>query len=88
MSAKTTGLEARAGALLARMQGHNAGLYQLSDLEIQGVLAEVLSIVQLSASYALSTDVLQRVDRILKQAVEEVSKVVENSIGNDASTPR
>jgi hypothetical protein len=76
--------ELRAKVLLKGIRRHNAGGTKMTEFEMRSVLKEVQAIVALSAAEALSGDVLRRVDRVLKQAVEEAGSVIEKTILDDA----
>ena len=74
-------LEARAEALLGRIQRHNRGLDSITALEVRSLLAEIQAIRRLNIAGSLP-EMLARVDRIMKQAVEEASRIVESASGH------
>ena len=77
MNKKKTDLEARAEALLKRIQRHNLGLDSLTALEVRSLLKEIRAIGKMNLAGALPDDVLARVDRIMQQAVQEARSIVE-----------
>jgi hypothetical protein len=80
MKSKAPDLELRAVALLKRIQRHNGRKEPLNGPEMGSVLKEVQAIVELSAADSQSADVVLRVDRILKQVIEEAGKSIGKSI--------
>ena len=76
MKREAPGLEARADALLKRLQRHNSGKHALADFEIRSVLKDVHAIGKMNLTESVSADVLERVDRTMKQAVTEAGKVI------------
>jgi len=82
MSPKKSDLEARAEALLKRIQRHNLGLDSLTAFEVRSLLKEILAIGKMNLAGALPDDALARVDRIMQQAVQEVRGIVEGASGH------
>ena len=82
MNQKTTGLEARAEALLKRIQRHNLGFDSLTEIEVRCLLKEIETVGNLNLAGSLPQDVLARVDRIMQQAVQEASNIVEGALGH------
>ena len=76
MKRKSPDLEARANALLKRLQRHNLGKQRLTELEIRSVIKDIQAIKKLNLSESLSSHVLERVDSKMKQAVAEASKLI------------
>ena len=81
MSPKKPDLEARAEALLKRIQRHNRGMDSLTALEVRSLLKEIRAIGKMSLSDTEPEDVLGRVDRIMQEAVKEASDIVAGALG-------
>ena len=69
MNAKNSDLEARAEALLQRIQRHNRGVDTLTASEVRSLLKEIRAIGEMNLARSLPDDILARVDRIMQQAV-------------------
>ena len=82
MSPKKPDLEARAEALLKRIQRHNRGMDSLTALEVRRLLEEIQVVGKLNLADSLPEDVLARVDRIMRQAVQEARSIVEGASGH------
>jgi len=82
MNPKKPDLEARAEALLKRIQRHKLGLDSLTALEVRSLLEEIRTIGKMNAAGSLPNDVLARVDRLMQQAVQETSSIVEGALGH------
>ena len=82
MNPKKPELEARAEALLKRIQRHNLGLDSLTALEVRRLLEEIQVVGKLNLADSLPEDVLARVDRIMRQAVQEARSIVEGASGH------
>ena len=76
MKRKTLDLQVRADALLKRLQLHNLGKRNLTEFEIRSVLKDIHAIGKMKLAESLSADVLERVDRTMKQALAEAGKVI------------
>jgi hypothetical protein len=77
MVKKTPDLEEKVEALLKRLQRHNLAEGLLSEFEIKSVLKQIRIIgAQNLAGYA-SHDTLERVSRIMEQAVAEAEKILQ-----------
>ena len=76
MNPKKTDLEARAEALLKRIQRHNLGMNSLTTSEVRSLLKEIRAIGKIILAGSLPNDVSARVDRIMQQAVQEASNIV------------
>jgi hypothetical protein len=76
MNPKEPDLEARAEALLKRIQRHNRGLDSLTAIEVRSLLKEIRSIGEMNLAGSLPGDVLARVDRIMQQAVQDARIIV------------
>ena len=81
MNPKKPDLEARAEALLKRIQRHKLGLDSLTALEVRSLLEEIRTIGKITVAGTLPNDVLGRVDRIMQQAVQETRSIVEGALG-------
>ena len=79
MNPKKTDLEARAEALLKRIQRHKRGVDSLTALEVRSLLKEIRAIGEMNLAGSLPDDVLARVDRMMRQAVKEASGIVEGA---------
>jgi len=82
MNPKKPDLEARAEALLKGIQRHNLGLDSLTALEVRRLLEEIQVVGKLNLADSLPEDVLARVDRIMRQAVQEARSIVEGASGH------
>ena len=82
MSAKSSDLESRAGALLKRIQRHNIGIDSLTAVEVRSLLEEIRAIRKMIVAGSLPDDVLARVDLIMKQAVQEASGILAGVLGH------
>jgi len=82
MSPKKPDLEARAEALLKRIQQHNRGMDSLTALEVRSLLKEIRAIGKMSLSDTEPEDVLGRVDRIMQEAVKEARSIIEAASGH------
>ena len=82
MNPKKPDLEARAEALLKRIQRHNLGFDSLTELEVHSLLKEIEAVGNLNLTGSASQDVLARVDRIMQQAVQEASNIVAGARGH------
>ncbi|HVQ61190.1 MAG TPA: hypothetical protein VMS53_03825 [Burkholderiales bacterium] len=76
------GLEARAEALLKRIQRHNLGNDPLTQFEIRSVLKEIQAIEKMNLAGSLPDDVLARVNWTMEQAVQEASSIVAGASGH------
>ena len=81
MNPKEPDLEARAEALLKRIQRHNRGLDSLTAIEVRSLLNEIRDIGRMNLAGSLTDDILARVDRIMQQAVREASGIVAGASG-------
>ena len=63
MNPKKPDLEARAEALLKRIQRHNRGMDSLTELEVQSMHKEIQAIGQMNHAGFCPDDVLARVDQ-------------------------
>ena len=86
MSPKKPDLEARAEALLKRIQRHNRGMDSLTALEVRSLLKEIQAIGKMNRAAALPSDVLVRVDQIMQQAIRETCSIVAGASGHRAKT--
>ena len=82
MNPETPDLEARAEALLKRIQRHNLGFDSLTELEVHSLLKEIEAVGNLNLAGSLPQDVLARVDRIMQQAVQEARNIVAGARGH------
>ena len=82
MNPKKTDLEARADALLKRIQRHNVGLDSLTTSEVRRLLKEVRAIGKMNLVGSLPDDVLARVGRIMQQALQEARIIVKGTSGH------
>ena len=82
MNPKKPDLESHAEALLKRIQRHNLGLDSLTALEVRRLLEEIQVVGKLNLADSLPEDVLARVDRIMRQAVQEARSIVEGASGH------
>ena len=82
MNPETPDLEARAEALLKRIQRHNLGFDSLTELEVRSLLKEIETVGNLNLAGSMPQDVLARVDRIMRQAVQEASNIVAGARGH------
>ena len=82
MNPKKPDLESHAEALLKRIQRHNLGLDSLTALEVRRLLEEIQVVGKLNLADSLPEDVLARVDRIMRQAVQETRSIVEGASGH------
>ena len=82
MNPKTPDLEARAEALLKRIQRHNLGFDSLTELEVHSLLKEIEAVGDLNQADSLPQDVLARVARIMQQAVQEARNIVAGARGH------
>mgnify|MGYP001197098462 CR=1 FL=1 len=74
---KKLSLEAKAEALLKRLQRYNLTRASLSEFEIKSVLKQIRIIgTQNLAGYA-SHATLERISRIMEQAVAEAKKILQ-----------
>ena len=71
-----SGLEARASALLKRLQRHNLGDEPLTQFEIKSVLKEIQTIGKMNLAGSLSTDVRTRIYWTMQRAVKEANKLL------------
>ena len=83
MNQKKTDLEARADALLKRIQRHNVGLDSLTTSEVRRLLKEIRAIGKMNLVGSLPDDVLARVGRIMQQALQEARIIVKGASGHD-----
>ena len=74
-------LEARAEAVLKRIQRHNLGTDPLNASEVRSLLKETRAIGKLTLCSSLPDEVLALVDRTLQKAVQEIS-IVERALGH------
>jgi len=81
MNPKKPDLEARAEALLKRIQRHNLGLDSLTALKVRSLLEEIRDIGRMNLAGSLPDDILARVHRIMQQAVREASGIVAEPSG-------
>ena len=81
MNAKNSDLEARAEALLQRIQRHNRGVDTLTASEVRSLLKEIRAIGEMNLARSLPDDILARVHRIMQQAVREASGIVAEASG-------
>ena len=88
MNAKKPDLEARAEALLKRIQRHNLGMDSLTALEVRSLLNEIRAIGQMNLTGSLPADVLARVSRTMERAVQEASSIVEGALGHGTKNRR
>jgi hypothetical protein len=82
MNPKKTDLEARAEALLKRIQRHNPGMNSLTTSEVRSLLKEIRAIGKMNLVGSLPDDVLARVRRIMQQAVQEARIIVKGASGH------
>ena len=82
MNQKKTDLEARADALLKRIQRHNVGLDSLTTSEVRRLLKEIRAIGKMNLVGSLPDDVLARVGRIMQQALQEARIIVKGASGH------
>jgi len=82
MNPKKTDLEARAEALLKRIQRHNLGMNSLTTSEVRSLLKEIRAIGKMNLVGSLPDDVLARVRRIMQQAVQEARIIVKGASGH------
>jgi hypothetical protein len=82
MNPKKTDLEARAEALLKRIQRHNLGMNSLTTSEVRSLLKEIRAIGKMNLVGSLPDDVLARVGRIMQQAVQEARIIVKGALGH------
>ena len=82
MNPETPDLEARAEALLKRIQRHNLGFDSLTEIEVRSLLKEIETVGNLNLASSMPQDVLARVDRIMQQAVQEARSIVEGALGH------
>ena len=82
MNPETPDLEARAEALLKRIQRHNLGFDSLTELEVHSLLKEIEAVGDLNQAGSLPQDVLARVARIMQQAVQEARNIVAGARGH------
>ena len=68
--------EARAEALLKRIQRHNLGFDSLTELEVHSLLKEIETVGNLKLARSIPQNVLARVDRIMQQGLQEASNIV------------
>ena len=82
MSPKKPDLEARAEALLKRIQQHNRGMDSLTALEVRSLLKEIRAVGEMNLAGSLPDDVLARVGRIMQQALQEARIIVKGTSGH------
>ena len=82
MNPKTPDVEARAEALLKRIQRHNLGFDSLTELEVRSLLKEIETVGNLNLAGSMPQGVLARVDRIMQRAVQEASNIVAGARGH------
>jgi len=83
MSPQKPDLEARAEALLQRIQRHNQGRDTLTASEVRSLLEEIRAIGDMNLADSLPGDVLARVDRTMRQAVKEARTIVVRASGRE-----
>ena len=86
MNAKNSDLEARAEALLKRIERHNLGFDSFTEIEVRSLLKEIETVGNLTLASSMPQDVLARVDRIMQQAVQEASNVVARAPGHGTNS--
>jgi len=77
MTPKKLDLEARAEALLKRLQRHNLADGLLTEFEIKSLLKEVRTIEKENLVGSVTTGPLERVSRIMGQAIAEAKKILQ-----------
>ena len=82
MNAKNSDLEARAEALLQRIQRHNRGVDTLTASEVRSLLKEIRAIGEMNLAGSLPDDALARVGRKMQQAVQEARIIVKGASGH------
>ena len=70
-------LEAKAEALLKRLQRYNQTHASLSDFEIKSVLKQIRIIGAQNLAGDASNDTRERVSRIMEQAVAQANKILQ-----------
>jgi len=86
MNSETPDLEARAEALLKRIERHNLGFDSFTEIEVRSLLKEIQAFGKLNLAGSLPNDVLARVDRIMQQAVQEASNMVARAPGHGTNS--
>jgi len=88
MNPKELDLETCGKASLKRIQRHNLRVDSVPAKEVQGLRKEMRALGKMNLAGSLPHDVLGRVDRIMQQAVQESSHLVEGALGRGTRNPK